>query len=78
MRDRHRFRAEAHIAAMARRSAADHERLAEILAGQCWPGGEADRNEPAARGWVRRWGRASAHRVILECTCAHGRCAVCN
>ena len=73
-----RARAEAHIAAMARRTPADHERLAEILAGRCWPAGGADRTDPAARGWVRRWGRTSVHAVVLECTCAHGSCAVCN
>jgi hypothetical protein len=73
-----RARAEAHIAAMGRRTAADHDRLAEILTGRCWPGGAADRTEPAAHGWVRRWARSSAHAVVLDCACAHGRCAVCN
>jgi hypothetical protein len=73
-----RARAEAHIAAFARRTAADHDRLAEILRSRCWPGGPGDRTEPAARAWVRRWGPACRHAVALECTCAHGRCAVCN
>jgi hypothetical protein len=79
MRDhRLRARAEAHIAAMARRTADDRDRLAEILRAGCRPGGRADRTEPAGRGWVREWGRACAHTVALECTCAQGRCALCS
>jgi hypothetical protein len=80
MRDGHplRARARAHIAAMERRTSADHDRLAEILAARAWPGGGEDRTEPAAHAWVRRWGRACAHTVALECTCAQGHCAVCN
>jgi hypothetical protein len=46
-----RARAEAHIAAMARRTAADHDRLASHLRGWCRPGGATDRTEPVARGW---------------------------
>jgi hypothetical protein len=71
-------RAEAHIAAMSRRTRADHDRLAEILQARCWPDGGDDRIEPGARGWVRRWGRASAHSAAVECTCARGHCALCN
>jgi hypothetical protein len=79
MKDRRlRACAEAHIAAMARRTSADHDRLADILRGWCWPGGPEDRTEPVARGWVRQWGRACAHTVAVECTCAQGRCAACN
>ena len=79
MKDRRlRACAEAHIAAMERRTSADHERLADILRAWCWPGGPEDRTEPVARGWVRRWGRACAHTVSVECTCAQGRCAACN
>jgi hypothetical protein len=73
-----RARAEAHIAAFARRTAADHDRLTGALRNRCWPGGPADRTEPVARGWVRAWGPACRHTVALHCTCAQGGCAVCN
>jgi hypothetical protein len=73
-----RARAEAHIAAMSRRTPADHDRLANFLTARCWPDGVADRTDPAATGWVRRWGLASRHAVTLRCTCPRGRCPVCN
>jgi hypothetical protein len=44
----------------------------------CWPGGTADRTEPAALGWLRRWRPATADLVLPACSCAGGRCAVCN
>jgi len=79
MKDRPlRARAEAHIAAMGRRTSDDHDRLADILCVRCWPGGGEDRSEPAARAWVRQWGGACCHTVALRCTCAQGRCAICN
>jgi len=71
-------RDEAHIAAMTRRNADDHDRLADILRGWCRPGGAAERTEPVARGWVRQRGRACGHAVALQCMCAQGSCAVCN
>jgi hypothetical protein len=73
-----RARAEAHIAARACRTAADHDRLASHLRGWCRPGGATDRTEPVARGWVPRWGPARLDAVVLECTCAQGRCPLCN
>jgi hypothetical protein len=73
-----RGRAEAHIAAHGRRTRADHDRLVKTLGGRCWPGGPADRTEPAARGWVRRWRPRPIGAIAIECTCAQGRCALCN
>ena len=70
--------AEAHIAAAGRRTPADRDRLAAILRSWCWPGGPADRTEPVARGWVSRWGPSCVGAVELECTCARGRCTLCN
>jgi hypothetical protein len=70
--------ANAHIAAMGRRTSEDHDLLAEVLSGRCWPGGPSDRMDPAGRARVRQWGRAYAYTVALECTCAQGPCAVCN
>ena len=73
-----RARAEAHIAAMERRTQDDHELLAGTLSDWCWPGGPADRTEPVARTWVRQWRPARIGPLVVECTCAEGRCALCN
>jgi hypothetical protein len=45
-----------------------------------WPGGPADRHEPGAVEWLRRWrprGPVDANQ-IPTCACAAGRCLVCN
>jgi hypothetical protein len=52
--------------------------MAALVRG-AWPGGIADRLEPAAREWVRRWGPdGSAPGYLRDCACAHGNCGVCN
>jgi hypothetical protein len=38
----------------------------------------ADRTDKVALEWVRRWGPSRLLDVPLECSCAEGRCAVCN
>jgi len=38
----------------------------------------ADRTDPVALEWVRRWGPSRLLETPLECSCAEGRCAVCN
>jgi hypothetical protein len=77
--DEHRLRtAVAHIAAFARRTSEDHDRLASELSTWCWPGGVADRTEADGRGWIRRAGPACLDSVVVECTCAQGRCTLCN
>jgi hypothetical protein len=44
-----------------------------------WPGGPADRRDPVASEWVRRWGPGTLDASHLgDCSCAAGRCAVCN
>ena len=49
------------------------------LVRSAWPGGPADRNNPVASEWVRRWGPGGDERSYLgDCSCAHGRCTVCN
>jgi hypothetical protein len=73
-----RAAAEAQIAAAGRRTSADRDRLAKMLRTWCWPGGPEDRTEPAARAWVRRWGPSRLGAIDLECTCAEGRCTLCN
>jgi hypothetical protein len=50
---------------------------ARRLADRCWPGG-ADRTEPAALEWLRRWGPRAAQPLPLACECRAGRCELCN
>lgn len=45
---------------------------------KCWPGGTADRTEPVALGWMRHWRPATANLVLPACSCAGGRCTLCN
>lgn len=52
--------------------------LGASLERRCWPGGTADRSEPAALPWVRRWGPARVTPSLPACGCAAGRCPVCN
>jgi hypothetical protein len=75
--DAHRERVAALIAAA--RAGRDAEaRLAAGLHRSCWPGGAADRTEPAARAWVRRWRRERLGAAVAPCTCRAGRCVLCN
>jgi hypothetical protein len=66
------------IAALARRSDADRRALARALARRCWPVQIGDRDEPMAREWLRRWSPRPAPLLPPACSCASGRCAVCN
>jgi hypothetical protein len=52
--------------------------VAERLAVECWPGGCADRSEPAALKWLRRWRPTSSAVSPPACSCATGRCRICN
>ena len=54
------------------------ERRLSASAHGCWPGGSADRTEPMARQWVRLWRPAQSLAALPACSCAAGRCAVCN
>ena len=51
--------------------------MAALVRG-AWPGGVADRLEPGAVEWVRRWGPDGTLPNYADCSCAFGRCAVCN
>ena len=68
----------AHIYTIASRSRRDTDRLLVDLSRRSWPGGSADRSEPAALEWVRRWGPGRLTASPLDCSCEQGRCAVCN
>lgn len=41
--------------------------------------GCVDRTHPVSRDWVRRWGPVRSDGTALpDCSCALGRCVVCN
>lgn len=56
---------------------AHQEQFGRMVA-TCWPGGPADRNDPVAKQWLRRWRPGTAGAPLPVCTCAAGHCAVCN
>jgi hypothetical protein len=66
------------VADIAARDPREGERLTRMLERSAWPGGHADRTEPAALEWVRRWGPGRLTGELLDCSCAAGRCLVCN
>jgi len=62
------------LIAGAHRSSSEHG-----LTHGCLPGAaSADRSEPAARQWLRRWRPARAAAAVPVCSCTTGRCVVCN
>lgn len=65
-----------HIRAAARPDA-ETTRLLEHLATVAWPGGPADHTDPVARGWLRFAGPGRPV-TTPACTCASGRCRICN
>jgi hypothetical protein len=67
-----------HIRAVRSRPTLESRRLAAGLMRRCWPGGNGDRTEPAAREWVRLWGPTHAMTPPPVCSCETGRCRVCN
>jgi hypothetical protein len=68
----------AHISSVRTRSSVHTTALTAALVRRCWPGGVADRSEPTALPWVERWGSANLTPAPRPCTCADGRCLVCN
>jgi uncharacterized protein YgbK (DUF1537 family) len=68
----------AQVSAIAARSRRESDVLMLDLSRRTWPGGTADRTEPAALEWVRRWGPGRLTASPLDCSCEQGRCAVCN
>jgi hypothetical protein len=67
-----------HVESIAARTHAEAERIARSLVGRSWPGGHHDRSERGAIDWVRRWTPRSVPLELVACSCAHGRCVVCN
>ena len=68
----------AHVAAISGRTHLDAERMAHAFVRRSWPGGVGDRLDRAAVEWLRRWAPVTVKGVRLDCSCAAGRCAVCN
>jgi hypothetical protein len=66
-----------HIRSIAAQAEPGGERLASAIIRRCRSAGE-DRTAAAARDWVRRWGPHRLASLQLPCTCAVGRCRVCN
>jgi hypothetical protein len=67
-----------HISALPGRSETETGHLVARMQRICWPGGSADRTEPAAVAWVRRWRPAGFGAQVPVCSCTQGRCFVCN
>ena len=67
------------VDAIDRRTSTQTDFIMAALVRGAWPGGIGDRVERGALEWVRRWGPAGGTPPFLEnCSCAQGRCAVCN
>ncbi len=66
------------IGSIASRTDVEARALTRELERRSWPGGTADRTEPPALEWVRRWGPGRLTASPLDCSCVEGRCAVCN
>jgi hypothetical protein len=65
------------VADIESRTARETAALATHLSARCWPKA-SDASVPAALEWVRRWGPNRQTADPLDCSCALGRCAVCN
>lgn len=66
------------IESVAGRGEAETRRLMFMLRRHCWPGGSSDRSDAVALEWVRRWGPKKLTEIAHACSCADGRCTVCN
>jgi hypothetical protein len=65
------------IASLAAGGRADAARLALALRRSCWPG-DGEGTDALARHRLRRSGPRAFTPVVLACTCAAGRCRLCN
>jgi hypothetical protein len=66
------------IADIATRTDAQTRELARALASRCWPVRTADRAEPTAAQWLRRWTPKPIPLTRPVCSCGQGHCPVCN
>jgi hypothetical protein len=63
------------VTVLSERTPAQGDLLASTLAAR-WS--TSDRHEPGAHEWLRRWSPTPARFIAPACTCAAGRCLVCN
>jgi hypothetical protein len=56
----------------------DSRRLASLMLSACWPGGPEDRTERVALDWLRQWHPEPLQAQLPACSCATGRCVLCN
>ena len=63
------------ITVLQERTQAQGDLLAATLAAR-WS--TSDRHEPASQEWLRHWKPKPATFIAPPCTCAAGRCLVCN
>ena len=76
--DENRSEIAAHVAAISARTHVELSRMTLAFVRRSWPAGVDDRLDPAAVEWVRRWAPATLNGARLDCSCAAGRCGVCN
>ena len=67
-----------HVEAIHSRSYFEGERMADHLVDRSWPGGPSDRSGGAALAWLSRWRPRGPAPLTPVCSCAAGRCVVCN
>jgi hypothetical protein len=67
-----------HIQSLTTRGWVETMQLTRRIGSGCWPGGSSDRTEPGALEWVRGWGPNGVAPPQAGCSCAQGRCALCN
>ena len=66
------------VESIATRGAAQADGLLSGMTQRFWPGGTSDRTVPVAREWLRRWAPTRIELAPPDCSCASGRCALCN
>ena len=70
-----------HIATLAQREPSEYAVLALALQSLTWPDGGHDRRHPDAQGWFDRFIHPTGSLPpvdVRSCSCASGRCLVCN
>lgn len=68
----------AHILAATSVTPAEAVGLTTRMVRACWPGGAEDHYQPASLEWLRYWRPQRFAAEIPTCSCATGRCTVCN
>ena len=74
--DREELRRHIDSAAPGRR--AESRRIAWLILRACWPEEPDDRTDRVALDWLRRSRREWIEPTLPSCSCATGRCVVCN